>query len=67
MSTGREIHLIEEDDGGWSAINEETGVASQGETRREALANLDEAVKLTQEAWEADTEPPEPDGPWFDG
>ncbi len=41
---GREIRLIEEDDGGWSAIDEETGVASQGETRQEALANLDEAV-----------------------
>lgn len=66
MSTGREIRLIEEDDGGWSAIDEVTSVASQGETRREALANLDEAVKLTQEAREADTEAPEPDAPWFD-
>jgi predicted RNase H-like HicB family nuclease len=46
MSTGREIRLIEEDDGGWSAIDEETGVASQGDTRREALSNLDEAVAL---------------------
>jgi predicted RNase H-like HicB family nuclease len=46
MSTGREIHLIEEDDGWWSAVDEETGVASQGETREEALANLDEAVAL---------------------
>lgn len=46
MSTGREIRLIEEDDGGWSAIDEETGVASQGETRQEALSNLDEAVAL---------------------
>jgi hypothetical protein len=26
----REIRLIEEDDGGWSAVEEETGVASQG-------------------------------------
>ena len=46
MSTGREIRLIEEDDGWWSAIDEETGVASQGKTRREALDNLDEAVAL---------------------
>lgn len=46
MSTGREIRLVEEDDGWWSAIDEETGVASQGETRAEALANLDEAVAL---------------------
>jgi predicted RNase H-like HicB family nuclease len=66
MSTGREIRLIEGDNGGWSAIDEETGIASQGETRREALANLDEAVELTQEAREADTEAPEPDAPWFD-
>lgn len=46
MSTGREIRLIEEDEGGWSAIDEETGVASCGETREEALAMLDEAVAL---------------------
>lgn len=42
----REIHLVEEEGGTWSAIDEETGVASQGETRSEALANLDEAVAL---------------------
>lgn len=30
----------------WVARDEETGVASQGETRQEALANLDEAVAL---------------------
>jgi predicted RNase H-like HicB family nuclease len=46
MSTGREIHLVEEDDGWWSAIDGQTGVASQGETREEALENLDEAVAL---------------------
>jgi len=46
MSQGREIRLLEEDDGWWSAIDEETGVASQGETREEALENLDEAVAL---------------------
>jgi predicted RNase H-like HicB family nuclease len=67
MSTGREIRLIEEDEGGWSAIDEETGVASQGETREEALANLDEAIELTKEAREADTDAPEPDAPWFEG
>jgi predicted RNase H-like HicB family nuclease len=42
----REIRLVEEADGRWSAIDEETGVASQGETRSEALNNLDEAVAL---------------------
>jgi len=42
MSTGREIRLIKED--GWSAVDEDLGVASYGETREKALANLDEAV-----------------------
>jgi len=57
MSTGREIRLIEEEAGGWSAIDEETGVASQGETREEALEMLDEAVALhTGEAGEPVTD-----------
>ncbi|MEA5408727.1 hypothetical protein VB773_14920 [Haloarculaceae archaeon H-GB2-1] len=34
MSTGREIRLIEEDDGWWSAVDVETGVASQGRRAR---------------------------------
>jgi predicted RNase H-like HicB family nuclease len=67
MSTGREIRLIEEDEGGWSAIDEEAGVASQGETREEALENLDEAIELTKEARDADTDASEPDAPWFEG
>ncbi|MFB6202463.1 MAG: type II toxin-antitoxin system HicB family antitoxin [Halorhabdus sp.] len=46
MSAGREISLIENDSGRWSAIDEEIGVASQGESRQEALENLDEAVAL---------------------
>lgn len=66
MSTGREIRLIEEDDGGWSAIDEETGVASRGETRGEALSNLDEAVEVTKEAREEESDAPTPDAPWFD-
>ncbi|MFC5136500.1 MULTISPECIES: type II toxin-antitoxin system HicB family antitoxin [Haloferacaceae] len=57
MSTGREIRLIEEEDGLWSAIDEETGVASSGETREEALEMLDEAVSLhTGEAGEPVTD-----------
>lgn len=44
MSTGREIRLIETPDGEWSAIDEATGVVSHGETKEEALANLDGAV-----------------------
>ncbi|MFC6756396.1 MULTISPECIES: type II toxin-antitoxin system HicB family antitoxin [Haloarcula] len=67
MSTGREIRLIEEDDGWWSAVDEETGVASQGPSRADALANLDEAVELTKEARDEDTPAPDPDAPWFEG
>jgi predicted RNase H-like HicB family nuclease len=48
MSTGREIRLLENDDGWWTAIDEATGVASQGETREAALEDLDEAVALHQ-------------------
>lgn len=66
MSTGREIRLIEEADGWWSAIDDATGVASQGPTRQEALENLDEAVELTNEAVADETPAPEPDAPWFD-
>lgn len=66
MSTGRKIRLVEEEDGGWSVGDDETGIASQGETCREALDNLDEAVELTKGAREADTNAPEPDAPWFD-
>ncbi len=46
MTAGPDILLIENDDGWWTAIDEETDVASQGETREEALENLDEAVAL---------------------
>ena len=66
MKKGREIHLIEETDGWWSAVDEETGVASQGETRTEALDNLDEAVAVTADARDDDTPSPEPAAPWFD-
>ena len=65
MSTGRMITLTEEDDGWWVAVDEGSGVASQGPTRSEALENLDEAVQLTQESLEDDTRAPEPDAPWF--
>jgi predicted RNase H-like HicB family nuclease len=66
MSAGREIRLVEEDDGWWSAIDEEAGVASQGPTREDALANLDEAVELAAAAGDEDAAAPEPDAPWFD-
>jgi predicted RNase H-like HicB family nuclease len=66
MSTGREIRLIEEDDGWWSAIDEQTDVASQGPTRSEALENLDEAVSVTRAVQNDESVPPEPDAPWFE-
>jgi len=47
--SGRTITLTQEDDGWWAARDEATGVASQGETRQDALDNLDEAVALHKE------------------
>ena len=45
MSTGVEPTITLTDDGDWwIAKDTETGVVSQGETREEALANLDEAL-----------------------
>ena len=44
--SGRIITLTQADDGWWVARDEATGVASQGETRQDALDNLDEAVAL---------------------
>lgn len=49
-----------------SAVDEETGVASQVETRQETPRNLDEAVELTREAEDDETPAPEPDAPWFE-
>jgi predicted RNase H-like HicB family nuclease len=48
MSDRQRITLIEEDDGRWTAVDEETGVASYGDTRPEALDILDGAVALYQ-------------------
>lgn len=63
----RKITLTEDEETGWwTAVDEETGVASQGETREEALENLDEAVELTQEVEEEMEDAPEPSVPWFD-
>ena len=43
----RRITLTQDDETDrWTAVDEGTGVASQGETRHEALENLDEAVAL---------------------
>jgi predicted RNase H-like HicB family nuclease len=45
MSTGREIRLIENPDGRWTARDLEAGVTTQGETREDALAALDDVVE----------------------
>lgn len=46
MPRGREIWLFE-DHSGWSAIDRDAGVASQGDTPQEALEKLDDIVELT--------------------
>ncbi|MBP1923409.1 putative RNase H-like HicB family nuclease [Halorubrum alkaliphilum] len=46
VRSGRTITLTQADDGWWVARDESTSVASQGETRQDALDNLDEAVAL---------------------
>lgn len=43
---GRRIELLENPSGRWTARDQDTGVASQGETPEEAMENLDEAVAL---------------------
>lgn len=45
---GREIRLIENPDGWWSARDLDTGAVSQGETQTQALNNLQEAVDLIE-------------------
>ena len=48
------------------ARDEETGVASQGETRSAALVNLAEAIELRAEPIPDDPELDEPNAAWFD-
>ncbi|MFB6352903.1 MAG: type II toxin-antitoxin system HicB family antitoxin [Halobacteriales archaeon] len=45
---GREIRLIENPDGWWTARDLDSGAVSQGETQSEALENLREAVDLME-------------------
>ena len=58
--------MLTQEDVGWVARDEEVGVTSQGETRQEALENLDEAVELTQEVRDEMDDAAEPSVPWFD-
>lgn len=56
---------ITESDGYIVAHDESSGVASQGETKSEALANLAEALELHTRPEPDDVELTEPDAPWF--
>jgi predicted RNase H-like HicB family nuclease len=57
------VTITREDD--WFvARDEETGVASQGETRAAALANLSEALELHEQPVDEEAAD-EPDAPWF--
>lgn len=48
--------IITEEDGGYVSLNPDTGVASQGDSIDEALANLKEALELYfEEEGELDT------------
>ncbi|RXK50585.1 type II toxin-antitoxin system HicB family antitoxin [Halorientalis pallida] len=55
-----------ESDGLIVARDEETGVASQGDTKPEALANLAEALDLHSRPAPDNEDFQEPDAPWFD-
>jgi hypothetical protein len=49
MGSGQEIRLTNGGEcDGWTAVDVETGVASDGPTREAALENLDDAVGLHQ-------------------
>lgn len=47
--------LMPAKEGGFTAVNPETGTASQGETIEEALANLQEATELYLEEFPLET------------
>ena len=57
MSSGQEIRLTNSEESDlWTAVDIETGVASQGQSRQEALENLDEAVEGYRGAGRSPTE-----------
>jgi N-acetylglucosamine kinase-like BadF-type ATPase len=45
MSTGREIRLVENPDGQWTATDTGTGLTAQGPTKEAALETLDDVVE----------------------
>ena len=50
--------LMLDPDGGYVALNPETGTTTQGDTVPEALANLKEATELYLEEFPLETTPP---------
>jgi predicted RNase H-like HicB family nuclease len=60
-----ETIAVFESDGFIVARDEETGIASQGETKSEALANLAESLQL-HERPVPDDEVEDAQAPWFD-
>lgn len=56
-----------EESGGWYvARDEETGVASQGKTKAQALSNLAEALELHDEEIDDGRELEPSDAPWLE-
>jgi predicted RNase H-like HicB family nuclease len=64
-SDDEETVTITESDGYVVARDETTGVASQGDTKTEALENLAEALERHTRPEPDDVDPSEPDAPWF--
>lgn len=62
---GDETVTITESDGYIVARDDTSGVASQGETKAEALANLAEALELHSRPDPEDTELTEATAPWL--
>ena len=60
-----ETVTITESDGYIVARDESTGVASQGDTKADALSNLAEALELHKRPDPEDTEVKEATAPWF--
>lgn len=61
-----DVEIVVEKEGDWFvATDTASGVASQGETRPEALENLAEALRAHEEPLPPGVEAEEPDTPWF--
>jgi predicted RNase H-like HicB family nuclease len=62
------IVITRDDCGEYTAIDTTNQIASQGKTRSKALEMIADAIRLEQEASDADDhpEPVVPDGPWSD-